>query len=296
MRIALQPAFVLHRRPYRDTSLLLEAFSRDHGRIGLIARGARAPRARGGGTGGLLQALTPLTVSWSGSGELPTLTAVEARAPALLLHGERLLCALYLNELLLRLCTRFDPHPELFEAYQQALRQLAPPAAPPALPLRLFEKRLLEQLGYGLQLRAAADGRPIDADALYRYRVDQGPQRLDGEAGAVGERPAGYAAASTDTDTDADGIRCSGRALLALAAERLDDPALCREVRPLLRAALDAQLGGRSLQTRQLLSDYRRRRRAAGLPPDGAASTTTPTTAYTNTYTNAVADDGADVV
>lgn len=233
MRVLLQPAFILHRRPYRDTSLLLEAFSRECGRLGLVARGAVAPRSR---LKGLLQPFTPLLLSWSGTGELVTLTAAEEAGPPVSLLPGQAPSGLYVNELLVRLLPRHDPHPELFVAYGAVLAELA--AATVAEPaLRRFEKRLLRELGYGLTLDCeASSGALIVAEESYRYVLDRGP----------------LAASQTQ-----DGIPISGRGLLALRDESFTDPAVLREVKRLTRAALAEQLQGRALKTREL---YRVRR------------------------------------
>jgi DNA repair protein RecO (recombination protein O) len=226
--VSLEPAWILHRYPYRDSSLLLEIFSGAHGRLGLVARGARAQRSRWRGQ---LQGFTPLALSWSQRGELGTLTGLEARGPALPATGRLLLSACYLNELILRLVSRHDPHPRLFAAYEQALAELAGNEEPA---LRRFEKCLLQELGYGLLLdREADNGLPVRADDVYLYRLESGPVRCDNEPG--------------------DGLVLGGATLLALAADRLEDLQACREARPLLRAALALYLGGRPLRTREVM-------------------------------------------
>lgn len=150
MRVLLQPVFILHRRPYRNTSLLLDAFSPDHGRMGLAARGAAAPRSR---LKGLLQPFTPLLLSWSGAGDLATLTGAEDAGLPIALPPHRVLAGLYVNELLMRLLRRLDPQTGLFTAYRTLLTELA--TAPNEEPvLRRFEKQLLDELGYGLNLIA----------------------------------------------------------------------------------------------------------------------------------------------
>lgn len=233
MRVLLQPVFVLHRRPYRNTSLLLEVLSREQGRLGLVARGAVAPRSR---LKGLLQAFVPLLLSWSGEGDLATLTgAEEEKQPAPLPPG-RVLAGLYVNELLMRLLPRLDPQPGLFDAYAVLLAELAT-LADEEPPLRRFEKRLLEELGYGLSLEyEAISGQPIVAEAHYHYVLDQGPLIADHVR---------------------TGVPITGRGLLALRDGRLSDPAVLQEVKRLTRAALAAQLQGRALKTREL---YRARR------------------------------------
>jgi DNA repair protein RecO (recombination protein O) len=228
MRVLLQPAFILHRRPYRNSSLLLEAFSQECGRLSLVARGATAPRSR---LKGLLQPFAPLLLSWIGAGELATLTAAEDTGLPAPLPPSRVLAGLYINELLVRLLPRLDPLPELFAAYQNLLAELATDSGEEP-PLRRFEKRLLEQLGYGLTLDREADsGAAIVAEAQYRYVVDRGPL------------------ATSETGT---GVLISGRGLLALRDDRFADPAVLNEVKRLTRAALAEQLRGRTLKTREL--------------------------------------------
>ena len=171
-RVSLQPAWILHHYPYRDSSLLLEVFSREYGRIGLIARGARSAKGRWQNQ---LQMLRPLLLSWSMRGELGTLTGVDSRGGMDVFPGRQVLCACYLNELLMRLLTRHDPHPELFGAYEDALLMLGN-AEEPAL--RLFEKRLLQALGYGLLLDYEYEsGDAVQAGSLYEYRLEKGPVR-----------------------------------------------------------------------------------------------------------------------
>jgi DNA repair protein RecO (recombination protein O) len=230
-RIEFEPAYLLTQRPYRESSQLLEVFSRNHGRVGLVARGARGPRSK---LRGVLQLFTPLLLSWSESGELGTLTAAEGEGAATELSGERVFHGWYLNELLLKLTQRHDPHPRLHRDYGAALAQLGGPQGEVAL--RIFEKRLLAEMGYALPL-------PDDLDPRRRYHFDP-------EQGA-------HAAAADAVDSYA------GSSLLALAQERLDTREALREARKLLRSALRRQLGGRELDTPRLLRELR-----AKLPRD----------------------------
>ncbi|MFT4046501.1 MAG: DNA repair protein RecO [Solimonas sp.] len=226
-RVALEPAYLLNRRPYSDSSLLLEAMTREHGRVGLVARGARSTKSK---LRGLLQPFQPLLLSWSASGELATLSGAESAGPPVLLAGERVFYGWYLNELLLRLLQRQDAHPRLFDAYAQAIRQLPGDAEPAQDALRLFEKTLLAEIGYGLLL-------PDDLDATRRYHYDA--------HGGVCPAPAGDLSAY------------SGASLIALREERLATPEARRDALRLLRAALAAQLGNKPLQTPQLLREMR---------------------------------------
>jgi DNA repair protein RecO (recombination protein O) len=229
-RVSLESAWVLHHYPYRDSSLLLEVFTREYGRIGLVARGARSAKGRWHNQ---LQMLQPLLLSWSMRGELGTLTGVDRRGIAPVYRGRQVLCACYLNELLLRLLRRHDPHPELFDAYEQAVSTL-PDSEEQAL--RCFEKHLLQELGYGLLLNQEADsGAPVVADALYEYRLERGPVRCRQAAG--------------------DGIFLRGASLLALQEEKLDGQQACRELKTLMRAALGLYLGERPLKTRAVLQE-----------------------------------------
>ncbi len=231
-RIELAPAFVLHQRPYRETSALLEVFTHAQGRVGLIARGARAPRSRRRGE---LQPFRALRLSWIERGELGTLTGVESAAPGPPLSGRALYSALYLNELLVRLLTRNDPHPVLFERYAHALEALAADAGNVEPTLRLFEKHLLQETGYGLLLDVDCEsGEPLRSDALYDYHLEAGPVEV-----------------AADTRQ---GFLFPGSSLLALAAEGELDAAALRDAKRLMRAALSLYLGGKPLKSRELFN------------------------------------------
>ncbi len=248
-RVSLQPAYVLHHRPYRDSSLLLEIFTPDHGRVGLVARGARSPKSR---LYGVLQPFQPLLISWVGRGELATLSGAEANGPPQRLQGKSVISGFYINELLLRLLHRHDPHAALFDGYARTLPLLAQAVAPGVLPpatlslpwlaeqraLRIFEKHLLKEIGYALVLgHEVENGAPIEPDQRYTYRLEQGPVRLDG---------AGH------------GIALHGASLLSLMNEQLSDEQSLREVKSLMRAALALYLGDKSLQSRALLVTTRK--------------------------------------
>lgn len=217
--IRLQPAYLLHTRPYGDTSLLIEAFTPEHGRVGLVARGAR-----GGKRKVPLQILQPLLLSWRSGGELCTLSAYEPQGPAAALVGEPLFCAWYLNELLLRLLQRGDAHPALFGYYATALALLADDAE---AALRRFECGLLEELGYALSL-------PDDLQPEQRYRLhpEQGPL-----PDALGE--------------------VSGAALIGLRDGLWLHAAARSDARRLMRGQLARLLGGKPLETPQLLRALR---------------------------------------
>ena len=225
-RVALASAYLLHQYSWRETSRVLEIWSRDHGRLGLVARGVR--RA-GSPYRSLLQPFSPLLVSWSQRGELGNLVGVEAASAVRTLHGRRLMAGFYLNELILRLLPRQDAQPYLYDAYVHTLQLLAGGAAS-APALRVFEKHLLASLGYGLNLeRAVTVDAPILPDEHYIYDLDSGP--LPASFGRRG------------------GIMISGRALLALQHERLEDDEDLKAVKRLLSAALRRHLGDRPLKT-----------------------------------------------
>ncbi len=240
-RQQLQSAYILHQRPYRDTSVLLEVFSQDHGRLGVVAKGVRRRRNP---RQALLQPFTPLLLSWSGRGELMTLLDVESQASGYLLQGSVLMSGFYLNELLLRLLQRQDPHSRLFLHYDRTLTRLADmngqaqQRAELPVALRIFEKYLLEEIGYGLMLDCDAEGEVLNADRLYRYQVGVGLVPLP--------------------DNSRVGVEVlHGAHLCALARDQLDEVS-ARGVKRLLRAAIDQHLGGKPLQSRKMLLEMQR--------------------------------------
>jgi DNA repair protein RecO (recombination protein O) len=258
-RVLLQPAFVLHRRNYRDTSLIVEVWTPDYGRVAVMAKGARRAKSP---LQGLLQSFRPLLMSWSGRGELKTLVSVEPNGPPLRLCGRISMSGMYINELLLRLLHRDDPHPALFDNYATLLTQLAQletankrqsdAASDPSVGteqrlLRLFEKRLLDEVGYGLVLdRDATTGEPVHEDKLYRFYFDQGP--------VISQRAADQVS----------GVVLKGQSLLALARDCLNDDESLRDAKRLMRAAIDMQLGDKPLLSRQLRQAYERERAGIG--------------------------------
>lgn len=238
MQTELHEACVLHRRSYRESSLLVELFSAQHGRVGAVARGVTR---RGSPLAALLQPFRPLLTAWSTRrSELVTLVQVEGAGEPFAISGQPALCAFYLNELLLRALPRNDAHPELYARYRAALGRLAaePAAAEPTL--RIFEKHLLETAGYGVILVSDADtARPVDPERLYRYVPGHGPIAVrDGDAAPE------------------EGIAISGATLLALNEEQLTAPLHRAEAKRLLRALLRIHLGDKPLHSRAWFDEY----------------------------------------
>jgi DNA repair protein RecO (recombination protein O) len=231
-----QAAFLLHSYPYRETSLVVETFTRHHGRVAMVARGARRPR---GALRGVLLAFQPLTLAWSGRSELRTLHKAEWQGGLPQLKGEALLCGFYLNELLLKLLARDDPHEQLFNAYEQALHTLAG-GAPLDITLRRFEQQLLRELGYALTLdREAVGGAPVAAAADYVYHIESGPVRVTaGDNGAGQNR-----------------LELRGQTLLDMARDNYADPVTLQQSKALMRMLINHYLGNQMLNTRQLLKD-----------------------------------------
>jgi DNA repair protein RecO (recombination protein O) len=225
-RISLEPGYVLHSREYRDTSRILDVFTQRHGRLTLFARGARGPKSK---LAPLLMPFRPLLVSWSGKGDAAQLTGAELHGESLTLPSRQVLSGFYLNELIIKLTTRHDPQARLFDDYADALRRLAADATPEPV-LRVFEKRLLASLGYGLEFDVAER-------TYYQFRVDSGLCEVREDT------PGAY----------------SGRCLLALQQETLGDPESLDVARRLLRQALDHCLEGRELRTRTVARSMVRR-------------------------------------
>jgi DNA repair protein RecO (recombination protein O) len=220
--------------PFRETSLIVEVFSRDFGRMALLARGARRPRAA---IRGLLMGFQPLEIGWAGKGEVLTLMKAEWVGGQPLLGGEALFCGYYLNELLMHLLPREDAHQTLFARYAETLQRLAAhsDAATREGDLRSFEKALLQELGYGLMLDHDAAGEPIAAEAFYTYRMEQGPVRL------------------AHAEADAQVVR--GSSLLDLGAGDFSKPRSRGEAKTLMRTLLSYYLGGQELETRKIFKE-----------------------------------------
>jgi len=176
MNVELTPCFVLHSRSYLESSLILDIFSREYGRLHLIAKGAKREKSA---FSGLLQPYQRLLMAWRGKGELMTLVDVEADMEVYELSEGRMIAGFYLNELLVRLLHQHESHPELFDFYNKAILDLSAAKRVDAV-LRIFEKGLLKSLGYGLVLNHDVDdGRAIEADKKYYYLIDSGPIVVD---------------------------------------------------------------------------------------------------------------------
>ncbi|WP_266156718.1 DNA repair protein RecO [Dyella silvatica] len=247
MRLEQQPAYVLHARPYRETSLLLECLTRDHGRLGVVARGVRRERSRLQRS--QLEPFQPLALDLLLRGELATLLSAETIAMPPRLLGDAGLAGLYLNELVVRLTGRQDPHPELFTAYAQTLPRLASRESL-AWSLRRFERDLLEALGYGLQLEIEAEtGDPLAPGQFYRYQVEQG---------AV---PCAASAPPASRGSD----------LLALAQDRMPDAAGLAALRNMMREVIRFHLGGAELRAWRVLAVAMSSRKGNGQKPGGGS-------------------------
>jgi DNA repair protein RecO (recombination protein O) len=233
LRQDAQAAFVLHSYPYRETSLVVEIFARNAGRVALVARGARRPRSA---LRGVLLAFQPLLLSWAGKTELRTLHKAEWQGGLPQLKGAALLCGFYVNELMVKLLAREDPHEQLFDSYAHTLHALAA-GADHATVLRRFEKRLLQELGYALTLdRDAVTGGDIDAGGAYRYQFERGP-------------------VPSDRAARENGLELSGQTLLDMARDDYSNPRTMQQSKALMRLLINHYLGSQALNTRQLLKD-----------------------------------------
>ncbi|MDQ2994407.1 MAG: DNA repair protein RecO [Pseudomonadota bacterium] len=231
MRVALQPAFVLHARPYRDTSLIVDLMTQSHGRIGAIARGARSQKSR---YRGFLSPFVPIMVAWSGYSDLVNISEIESFGAPIILMGRPLLAAMYVNELMVRLLHQHDPHSEVFDDYKTLLQQLQQNVAIEPV-LRAFEKNLLQAIGYGFEWHYTADSdQPILANNWYAFTAELGfcskLQQYSGQPIFSGEH------------------------ILAIANDAFDDPAVLRSAKQIMRLAMLPRLGKRVIKSRELFS------------------------------------------
>ena len=229
MSNTLHAAFVLHRRPFSDSSLLLETLTPEYGRQPVLAKGAR--RRSGFGQ---LQPFVPLWISWRGRGEVKTLTTVDVRGSAFSLAEKRLYCAMYLTELTARMTPRGDSCEGLFGAYERSLTALSDGGEIEPL-LRGFELDMLDELGYGLMLTHTSEDEAVEADTRYEYGPDVGPSRARAFVGST----------------------VHGKTLLAMARRDFSDPGVRRESLLLMRRILDFHLGYTALKSRELFARNR---------------------------------------
>ncbi|MCA1322709.1 DNA repair protein RecO [Herbaspirillum sp. alder98] len=230
-KVQAQPGFVLHSYPYKETSLIIDVLTRDHGRVALVAKGAKRPHSK---LRGALQTFQPLSLSWSGKSEMRTLTEAEWVGGLLPLEKSALLCGFYLNELLVKLLAREDAHPALFDHYVATLNKLAHGENAPIV-LRQFERALLRQTGVaGNWSHCTVSNRPVQPEGAYVVDPEQGtrPERLADRAPKV-----------------------SGKTLLDMEREDYSDPTTQLQSKFLMRYLLAHHLGNAQLNTRQILID-----------------------------------------
>lgn len=230
-RITGQPGFVLHSYPYKETSLIVDMFTRDHGRVGLVAKGAKRPHSK---LRGVLQTFQPLSTSWSGRSELRTLIDAEWVGGMLPLEKTALLCGFYLNELLVKLLARDDPHPALFDHYVATLNQLAHNEPAPIV-LRKFELALLKETGVAADFtRCTGTRAQVVPGGEYVVDPERGPRPVR----AADNWPV-----------------VAGKTLLDMEAEDYSDAQTQAQSKQLMRFLLAHHLGGAPLNTRQILID-----------------------------------------
>jgi DNA repair protein RecO (recombination protein O) len=231
-RVTEQPAFVLHSYPYRETSLILDVFTRDHGRLALVAKGAKRPHSA---LRGVLQTFQPLSIAWTGKSEMRTLTGAEWVGGMLPLSGDALLCGFYVNELLVKFCAREDPHPQLFHHYVVTLTRLAYDE-PPVQVLRSFERVLLRETGYAMALDRTVARKVVTAEGRYVFDPERGVRE------ASADLPSHWPVVS-------------GQTLLDMEKDDYHRAQTVAQSKTLMRFLLNTYLGGTPLATRQILID-----------------------------------------
>jgi len=225
-KVILQPAFVLHSRPYRDTSLLVELLTMQFGKLTVVARGARSMKSQ---FRGILSPFLPLVVSFTGKNDLRTLQQAEMSGMSYALEHKVLLSGFYLNELLTKLLPSHESYPEVYQSYQITLAALVK-SLQPEVELRLFERCLLVNLGYGLQLDRTTNNEPILPDNQYIFEFGHGFNQAKSNLGSS----------------------FLGKSLLALHAGELTTVEELRDAKRLLRGVLAILLGNRPLKSREL--------------------------------------------
>ncbi|MGB4811337.1 MAG: DNA repair protein RecO [Methylophilaceae bacterium] len=225
-----QAVYVLHTYPFKETSLVVELFSQQFGRVAVVAKGARRPRSA---MRGMLQSFQLLSGTWSGKNELKTLHSLDWAHGLVHLQGDALMCGFYMNELLLRMLAREDAHEALFDHYQATLLTLCK-RSDLATHLRRFELKLLQELGYAVPLMADEQGEVIAVDKHYRYEAEHGAR---------------------DPQRNQNGVQLLGKTLLAMANDDYSEATTQSQSKQLMRYLLAHYLGDKPLHTRQLLID-----------------------------------------
>ncbi|MGI9236690.1 MAG: DNA repair protein RecO [Woeseiaceae bacterium] len=244
-RIQQQPACILHHRPFRDSSQILDIVTQDHGKIALVARGSRGSKSR---LAGILRPFLPLKISWVAKGDLGTLTGAEASGPPMGIHGEAVFAAFYVNELLLHFLHRHDPQAEIFGLYKEVIARLGA-TGEIAATLRSFELELLSFLGYAVSFHPDAAGDiELNSHCFYDYRVEQGPVAVERAEGPMVFK---------------------GSVLQSIRSQSFEDPEVLRAANRLLRQVINYHLGGKELKSRKVLAGLHRSRISA---PDEAKS------------------------
>jgi len=224
--VYLQPAFILHQRKFRETSLIIDVLTRDFGRVSLLAKGVRKARSK---TAGLLQPFIPLTLSYFGKAELKTLTDVEIIQSAIELKGLTLYCGFYINELVAYFLHQYDPHPDVFTHYRECLSCLSDSSKIEAA-LRVFELNLMDAVGYGLQLDYDYHNeKAVHPLTKYHFNVEQGP--IEAQDGHF-----------------------SGKTLQALKSREFTDPQVLIEAKILMRTVIAVYLHGKPLKSRAVMN------------------------------------------
>ncbi len=238
MKVELTPCYILHRRDYSESSLILEIFSREYGRINLVAKGAKRNKKRQGISHNLYQ---KYQISWVSKSELGTLTDIELHSSPESLKPASMMAGFYMNEILLRLLHKHEPHPEIFDSYDASISSLKNEMSEQIV-LRYYEKTLLQSLGYGVIFdREVETGDILNAENNYYYKLNLGP--------------------SIDFNKDDTGISVSGKTLLELDSESLNDTKNINEAKLLLRAILNQHLGDKPLASRELYRAYVKNRK-----------------------------------
>lgn len=237
-RVQQQPGYILHHRPFRDSSQILEIVTRDHGKIAVVARGSRGSKSR---LAGVLRPFLPLRVSWVAKSDLGTLTGAEAAGLPAGMVGDAMLSAYYVNELLLHFLHRDDPQPEIFALYEEVIKALVS-TDNVAASLRSFELEFLRLLGYAVNLsREFGSLDPLDSEQNYEFRMEQGAVAVERSEGP---------------------LVFTGATLTAISAQSFGDPDILRAANRLLREIIDFHLGGKELKSRKVLMELHRGRLA----------------------------------